>query len=293
MAATKGSFYREDQGNLDHQAEAVRKYTKPERHSTTQEANLNLGAHRARMKYLEDVLPGGREPSYVERPQVHVGNWWYRCCEEVPGFVNSLGRRLPDTLTKCSEYKEEFSEYSRFFKNYAPTDIRVPVTKSATESVPFLVTFKHRFAGPSVNHYMSIYSRDFALPPPFQPPYMSGLCDKKRRKWFQDVLDKGTHFCSTYQENYDPDIYEQQTMPLRTAYHNISRENEMDQTLPDTARAFQRTENHSVPSQISHNSAMLSETSPNNAERKFIPTINDVDDLKHSAHKHALAATRV
>lgn len=65
-------------------------YVKPGQTMTKEEHNLNLGAHTGRLEYMENIVPGGRQSTYVMYPQVHIGNWWERCCQEKPGFLISL-----------------------------------------------------------------------------------------------------------------------------------------------------------------------------------------------------------
>ena len=64
----------------------------PAHRITDAERLLHKTAFKAKQTLHDDILPGGREPTYLQFPQVALGNWYERCCNEVPGFHKSMVR---------------------------------------------------------------------------------------------------------------------------------------------------------------------------------------------------------
>ncbi|OQV14157.1 hypothetical protein BV898_11629 [Hypsibius exemplaris] len=179
--------------------EPLYQYVKPGNSLTQAERNLNRGALTAKWDFIEKVLPGGGETKYITHPEVALQNWWERCVVEKPGFVTSLGRRLPDNLTKCSEYREEISEYAHFFKEHSDEDIRGSPSHASKKVIPMAVKMYHRSEFSPLSNYQF------------------GWADEKRKKWIAESVDESVAYCTDYQRHYNPVIYERQALEARNA----------------------------------------------------------------------------
>lgn len=200
---------------------------------------------------------------------------------------------MSDNLTKCSEYREEISEYAHFFKDYPPDDIRPPVTKAATSCVPFSVVTRHRNSAPPFDNYMSVYSQDFVITPPFKPPYMSGLINKKYRSWIQQILDREVHYCSTYQKTYDRRVYDQQAAPIAkiSSYFSVEEEQEAERRKNKAIEV--EKEIVLRDKELEKNFPSDWKCGPNcNKDCHYHCTLNKADEMSASPHEYKYGSER-
>lgn len=118
---------------------------------------------------------------------------------------------------------------------------------------------------------------------------MSGLGVKKRKQWIQQTFDKEVHYCSSYQQVYDPEVYEKQIEPL--ARGNISPY--LDEARQDEAARVQARYDEASRQKSLRDRAM-EESMPRNIrygpdcanECHLQCAINRLDELGDSAHKY-------